>query len=46
VNSNNVGQTWVKALGKYVDTKAFDTIYSNKGIHVVPVDDRRTPTDD
>jgi hypothetical protein len=34
-----VGKTWVKSLGRYVDTKRIRIVYSSKGVHVIPISD-------
>ncbi|MDR2167349.1 MAG: hypothetical protein LBE35_05810 [Clostridiales bacterium] len=36
-----IGKTWVKSLGKYVDTRKVAIIYSSDGVHVFPVSDYR-----
>jgi hypothetical protein len=35
-----IGETWVKSLGKYVDTSVFTIMYSKTGVHIVPVNER------
>ncbi|GBU21471.1 hypothetical protein R80B4_01363 [Fibrobacteres bacterium R8-0-B4] len=34
-----IGKTWVKSLGKYVDTKRIRIVYSSKGVHIIPISD-------
>ena len=36
-----IGKSWVKSLGKYVDTTRFDIFYSSTGVHIVPKNDHR-----
>jgi hypothetical protein len=36
VTDKIIGQTWVKEKSKYVDTKTFEIVYSNKGVHIFP----------
>jgi hypothetical protein len=40
VTDSIIGETWVKSLNKYVDTRAFVIMYSGNGVHVVPVNER------
>jgi hypothetical protein len=35
-----IGKTWVNSLQKYVDTRGFRIIYSSKGVHIFPVNDK------
>jgi hypothetical protein len=34
-----IGNTWVVGRQTYIDTTAADIVYSNKGVHIVPVND-------
>ena len=36
-----IGQSWVKSLGKYVDTNNFEIVYSSDGTHIRPVSPRK-----
>ena len=41
LGDKTIGKTWYKGKEKYVDTRAFQIIYSSKGVHVVPLNERR-----
>ena len=32
-----IGKTWVKSMKKYVDSNALKILYSNKGVHIFPI---------
>ena len=35
-----IGETWVKSLGRYVETRVFAIMYSGKGVHIIPMNGR------
>ena len=40
VSNSIIGQTWVKSIKRYVDTRMFTISYSSTGVHIIPINER------